>query len=259
MNVPDRSLEQGAGDCKVKLESRGVGWPARFASKVRARETPLYDWLYRTARRLRGTTLPSSRLLGMLLLSERTARRGAWMWLRNQYANQIMKYRCTSVGKHVYWGGDVPLVYGAGEIHIGSHVSIGNNQTWVVGVKSTGTARLVIGDYTTINYRTTISVVQSVTIGSHCLLAGEIKIFDNNSHPLDYRERRKPHVLGPAEVAPVVIEDDVWIGNNCIILKGVRIGRGAVVAAGSIVTKDVPPFTLVGGNPARVLKRLAEG
>ena len=55
---------------------------------------------------------------------------------------------------------------------------------------------------------------------------------------------------------PIVIEDDAWIGMNCIILKGVTVGRGAVVGAGSVVTKDVPPWTLVAGNPARVIKEL---
>ncbi|RFA25156.1 hypothetical protein CAI21_19880 [Alkalilimnicola ehrlichii] len=60
------------------------------------------------------------------------------------------------------------------------------------------------------------------------------------------------------DVAPVIIEDDVWIGNNCIVLKGVRIGRGAIVGAGAVVTKDVPAYCIVGGNPARVLKRLPE-
>lgn len=258
MTTQSHSLEHSTPDREAVMPARTSRWAARFASKVRARETPLYDWLYRVGKRVRSGTLPSSKLLGMLLLAERTIRRNGWRWLRNQYAHQIMKYRCTTVGRQVSWDGDVPLVYGAGEIHIGSNVGIGNSQTWIVGLKSAESARLVIGDHTSINYRTTISVAESVTIGRYCLLAGEIKIFDNNSHPLHHLKRRDSHTLSGDEVAPVVIEDDVWVGNNCIILKGVRIGRGAVVAAGSIVTKDVPPFTLVGGNPARVLKTLEQ-
>lgn len=251
--VEQSILEHGA---ELSKDRRARHWAAKFASKIRARETPFYDYLYRIGKRARNTTLPGFKLLGLLLLVERNTRHTAWAWLKNQYVSQIMHYRCTSVGRGVVWDGDVPLVYGAGEIHLGDNVSIGNNQTWIVGLKSTQQARLLIGDNTSINYRTTISVAQSVTIGKHCLLAGEVKIFDNNSHPLNYQQRRSQHVLSGEEVAPVVIEDDVWIGNNSIILKGVRIGRGAIVAAGSIVTKDVAPFTLVGGNPARVLKAL---
>jgi maltose O-acetyltransferase len=65
---------------------------------------------------------------------------------------------------------------------------------------------------------------------------------------------RHGHHLVPENTksAPVVIEDDVWIGFNAIILKGVRVGRGAVVGAGSVITKDVDPFTVVVGNPQRV-------
>lgn len=227
-----------------------------LADRIRARETPFYDWLYRTAKAIRQYTLPRSRLLGMLLYSSHVISNAVWRWLKNQYCSHIMEYRCTSVGHKVAWDGDVPMIIGSGEVHIGDHVAIGNRQTWIVGLKYPAKARLVIGDHTHINYQTQISVADSVTIGRYCLIAGEVKIFDNNSHPLDHRARRGNHSLTKADVAPVVIEDDVWIGNNSLIMKGVRIGQGAIVAAGSVVTKDVPPFTVVGGNPARVLKTL---
>lgn len=259
MNSPEqRSVWYALSESPPKsADDKGRMW-VRFASKVRARETPLYDRLYKLAKWARSATLPRSRLLGMLLLAERTVRQNSWRWLKNQYVSQIMEYRCTTVGRNVRWDGDVPLVFGDGEIHLGNNVTIGNSQTWVVGFKFPGTARLIVGDHTTINYRTTISVAESVTIGRYCQLAGEIKIFDNNSHPLNHLERRGAHSLSREDVAPVVIEDDVWIGSNCLILRGVRIGRGAVVAAGTVVTKDVPAFTLVGGHPARVLKELDE-
>jgi acetyltransferase-like isoleucine patch superfamily enzyme len=236
-------------------ERRARFW-VRFAARVRARETAPYRTLYELAKRMRDSALPRYRSLGMVLLAERKLRSSALRWLKNQYASQIMEYRCTSVGKSVSWDGDVPLVFGDGEIHLGDNVTIGNSQTWIVGHKFPATARLVIGSNTTINYRTMISVAESVRIGSHCALAGELKIFDNNSHPLCHLKRREAHALTREDVAPVVIEDDVWIGTNCIIMKGVVIGRGAIVAAGSVVTKSVPEFTVVGGNPARILKKL---
>ena len=69
-------------------------------------------------------------------------------------------------------------------------------------------------------------------------------------------EKLLPMDWSKVESRPVVIEDDVWIGFKSSILKGVTIGRGAVVAAGSMVTKDIPPYTLVAGNPAVVIKHL---
>jgi acetyltransferase-like isoleucine patch superfamily enzyme len=225
-------------------------------AKLRRTDSRFWSFLYRALKAVRRANLPRVPLLGSVLALERRIRHGVWGWLRHEYCNQIMASRCDHLGRHVRWDGDVPLVYGDGRIHIGDHVNVGDRQTWVVGLKVYDDARLIIGDYTTINYQTLISVAKEVRIGSHCALAGEIKIFDNNSHSLDWVARRAHLPITEADVAPVIIEDDVWIGSNCIILKGVHVGRGAVIAAGSVVTRDVPEFTLVAGVPARPIKRL---
>ena len=98
------------------------------------------------------------------------------------------------------------------------------------------------------------------------MIAHQVEIHDSSYHSLDANVRhneiherfdrglRMPNTQ--AVNASVIIEDDVWIGLKSTILKGVTIGRGAVVAAGSVVTKDVPPFTLVAGNPARFIREL---
>jgi acetyltransferase-like isoleucine patch superfamily enzyme len=111
-------------------------------------------------------------------------------------------------------------------------------------------------------------VQQKITIGNFVLIAPRVDIFDNDSHPLDAMERRedaidqferkRPMSYDHVAAAEVIIDDDVWIGTKSTILKGIHLGRGAVVAAGSVVTHDVPPFTLVGGNPAREIRRLDE-
>lgn len=224
--------------------------------KIRRRENGVYDWIYRNGKALRRSTLPRFPMLGRVLYTERAIRRSLWRWCRSQYCNQLMAYKCDSLGQGIDWDGDVPLIYGDGRICLGNYVKVGNRQTWVVGLKVYDDARLTVGDHTTINYQTLISVAKEVRIGKHCSLAGEIKIFDNNSHSTDYRARREKRPLERKDVAPVIIEDDVWVGTQTIILKGVRIGRGAVIAAGSVVTREVPPFTLVAGNPARVLRKL---
>ncbi|MFC5535793.1 acyltransferase [Rhodocytophaga aerolata] len=72
---------------------------------------------------------------------------------------------------------------------------------------------------------------------------------DNDFHGVENRAT-------PEKPAPVIIEDNVWLATRCTILKGVTIGKGAVVAAGAVVTKDVPPYTLVGGVPAKVIRYL---
>ena len=129
-----------------------------------------------------------------------------------------------------------------------------------------------IGDRVYIGAGTTIISREKVTIGNDVTMAWGITIYDHNSHSLDWRQRAKvvrhfrdtygtPRCFADldwsgVDSAPIRIEDRVWIGFDAVILKGVVIGEGAIVAAGSVVSKDVEPYTVVAGNPARVVKTL---
>lgn len=132
--------------------------------------------------------------------------------------------------------------------------------------------KITIGNHSYIGSSTFISR-SSITIGSNVTIAWGCTIYDHNSHSIDYKERSKDiddqlydyrNKLSPTcskdwttvKTKPIIIEDNVWIGFNCIILKGVSIGEGAIIAAGSVVTKDVAPWTMVGGNPAKFIKHL---
>jgi len=115
-------------------------------------------------------------------------------------------------------------------------------------------------------------IVQYTTIGSYCSIANDVFI-GLGQHPTDYfstsplfyrvnntlKKKVVKENLEFVEYKPIVIQDDVWIGARVIIMGGVTIGQGAIVAANSVVTKDVPPYAIVGGTPAKVLKyRLGE-
>lgn len=109
---------------------------------------------------------------------------------------------------------------------------------------------LVIGDGTFINTGTVISAHREVRIGARCQIGNLVAILDSDFHaPEDRAARPEPQ--------PIVIEDDVWIAMRSVVLRGVRIGRGAVVGACSLVTQDVPAYTVVAGTPARVVRELA--
>lgn len=109
-------------------------------------------------------------------------------------------------------------------------------------------AQLQIGDNCWIN-GAMIAATNSVIIGNNCRLAPFVHIMDGDFHDLQDRAL-------PGESAPVILEDDVRVGTRVIILKGVRVHRGAAIAPGAIVTKDVPPNTLVAGVPAKPIKKL---
>lgn len=98
---------------------------------------------------------------------------------------------------------------------------------------------------------------ESITIGDHVKIGGNSILIDTDSHNKDYLVRRGQYTdWGVSK--PIVIEDDVFIGVNCIILKGVTIGARSIIAAGSVVTKSIPADCVAGGNPAKVIKSLVE-
>lgn len=108
-----------------------------------------------------------------------------------------------------------------------------------------------IGDNFYVNANSTWLDAATITVGDNVKIGPNVQLITIN-HPLDPDERR----TGIEYAAPIVIGDDVWIGAGVIILPGITIGQGATIAAGSVVTKDVPAHTVVGGNPAKILKHL---
>jgi len=114
--------------------------------------------------------------------------------------------------------------------------------------------KITIGDYCHIGVLSRIWSAKNIIIGDRVLIAHNVNIHDNISHPLDSLERHKDfkHILNiglqkdiDLREAEVIIEDDVWIGFNTTILKGTRIGKGSVIGANCLITEDVPPFAIV--------------
>jgi galactoside O-acetyltransferase len=130
-------------------------------------------------------------------------------------------------------------------------------------------AKITVGNNTYIGSSTIVSI-GSIAIGTNVLISWGCTIMDNDAHSLISDERKndvsewkkgldegnvgKYKDWSHVKSAPIVIKDNAWIGFNSIILKGVTVGEGAVVAAGSVVTHDVPDFAVVGGNPAKIIK-----
>lgn len=110
---------------------------------------------------------------------------------------------------------------------------------------------ILLGSHVFINFNLTVLDEALVTIGDHVFIGPDVSIY-TACHPLDPDERRD----GREWAEPVTIGNDVWIGGGATILPGVTVGDGAVIAARAVVTRDVPPRTLVAGSPARPLKTL---
>ncbi len=135
-----------------------------------------------------------------------------------------------SHGNNVFVGGGGDFI--PAHIHCGHHVHIGPHASFMASI-----AHIFIGNY--------------VTFGPFVTIRG-------GDHRIDLVGKHIYEIKEDEKVAEndkdVIVEDGVWVGCNAIILKGVTIGKGAVVAAGAVVTRDVPPYSIVGGNPAKVIK-----
>lgn len=162
------------------------------------------------------------------------------MIFRVLHQENVVHPRIWRGGVRLYSGSSIHIVKGA-TIDIGKAVSFYPNVK--IDMQSTG-AQLKIGNNTFINRDSKIFCKDMVHIGNRCAISWDVTIMDHDFHYIDDNENSKPIYIG----------DNVWIGCHSIILKGVHIGDGAVVGAGSVVTKDVPSYSVVGGNPAKVIK-----
>lgn len=169
--------------------------------------------------------------------------------------------------------GDKVVISKEAKISGNGKVSLGNN-TWMYGMINTfphnNDCSVTIGSDCYIGDHTRIWVGKQVVIGDRVLIAHNVNIFDTTTHPIDkyirYKHECEVKACGMPKKqyetiyeSPIIIEDDVWIGCNAIVMRGVRVGTGAIISAGSVVTKDVPPNTMVAGNPAVVIKELKVG
>lgn len=141
-------------------------------------------------------------------------------------------------------------------LHLGRKVGIGDYAFFLPVIMNNGHScnpSIVIGEETWIGKRCSIAAINKVEIGKHVLFAGQVHITDHShgyediTHPINHQ----PLITK----GPVIIEDDCWLGFSCEILSGVHIGKHSIVAARAVVTKDVPPYTIVAGNPARIVKQ----
>jgi len=151
-----------------------------------------------------------------------------------------------SVGPSVHFFGPVTRL-GPGTVSLGKQGHVGSRVLFET--RENGTIR--IGDRFTINRGVVIVARASVEIGNNCLI-GEYTSVRDNDHRFD---GTAPIIDQGFTTSPIRIEDDVWIGRGCCILKGVHIGKGAVVAANSVVNKPVPAGVVVAGAPAKIVKR----
>lgn len=231
-----------------------------FVVKIRRHDSPFYLRLYTAIKFVSAIEFPLVKPVHSILYHIRRIVIDTFYLVGVKcYYEPLFKSQCVKVGKRfrIIRGTiqGMPYLNGRLNIEIGDNVTFHSVITFA-GNKIYDNPVLRVGDSTYIGSRVSIAVAREVVIGKHCYLADNIIVRDNDGHPVDYLLRRKNEPVSKEAVASVRIGDDVWIGSGSLILKGVSIGDRSIIAAHSVVTKDVPQDTLVGGNPAKIIRSL---
>jgi acetyltransferase-like isoleucine patch superfamily enzyme len=215
----------------------------------------------RRARRAITTfTLPAPRLLVRPALWTFLAVRGVFYFLyRVLICEPLFKASCTSYGRGVRTDVFIHWVRGKGNLIVGDHVLMDGKCSITFAARYVPDPTLIIGDYSGIGHGCSFAIGKRITIGRHCRIAAGVWMFDSSGHPVDAEARRAGLPATAADVRPITIGDNVWIGGRAIIHPGVTIGDHSVVSAGSVVMTDVPAHAVVAGNPARAVMATRRG
>ena len=182
-------------------------------------------------------------------------------WLRRRKSIKTFKKNAT-LGKNIKFGCTGRCTNLSGDPQ---RISIGEDSFVMGSLYVSKNGKITISDHFYLGNNSFIGSETDIRIGRCVIISNDVRIYDNNNHPTSPESREKMSLNGfsndnwawhHAESAPVVIEDNVWIGQYSTILKGVTIGKGSIVATRAVVTKDVPPYTIVAGNPAKVVKNI---
>lgn len=157
----------------------------------------------------------------------------------------ILRLKSIKYGKLPYFSG-MPILTNNGKFNVGDNFQMTNTQ-FKCQITCSKDAELIIGDFSYIGQGSNIYSSKSIRIGNNVVISDSVIIHDNNFHLVEH---------GRLLVKPITIENNVWIGIRSIILPGVTIGENSVIAAGSVVTKSVPSNSLIGGSPAKLIKKL---
>jgi acetyltransferase-like isoleucine patch superfamily enzyme len=226
----------------------------KFILKIKRANTPFYAFLRRLAKSVIRFNLPTIRAVHLpLYYFDYSLKIVIPNIFHVLWSIPLFKARCENAGKNLRLPNGIPLILGNHlKIFLGDNVRIGRSTIGASKVFDDPVLR--IGDNSSIGYGSVISVAKEVVIGNNCMIAPYCLIMDSDDHPIDPAKRISGMSVSREDVKPVRIGDNVWIGSNCVILKGVNVKDNSIIAAHSVVTKDVAKNCVYAGNPARPTK-----
>jgi acetyltransferase-like isoleucine patch superfamily enzyme len=224
--------------------------------KIKRAETPTTRLLHDAYRSLQAWNVPETEAVRRLYGSIYYAH-DAWTAMTEYLGGKLLyepmlRARCHHVGARLRLTG-LPYLSGHARISIGDDCALG--PFTVLSGRFCDQPELTIGDHCTVGTGAYFSVSKRIRIGNHVSIAKHVSISDGDGHPTDLERRMRDEPLAAEDLGEITIEDYAWIGRDAHVLKGVTIGRGAIVATGSVVASDVPPNSMAMGVPARIIKK----
>jgi len=224
---------------------------SRIILKIKRKENNFYALLFKLAKSVGSLQIPSIRLIHLpLYYIDHSTRIFISKIVQMLWVIPLFKARCKTVGYNLRLPNGMPLIIGSHlNIYLGDNVCI--MRSTIGASKVFDSPILKIGNNSGIGYGSTISIAKEVVIGDNCMIGPNCLIMDNDDHPINPDKRLRGEAVSPDDIHPVNIGSNVWIGTNCAILKGVTIGDNSIIAAHSVVTKNVLPNCIYAGYPAR--------
>lgn len=206
---------------------------------------------------LRKFSIPAPRIVVKPVVILLLGIRFTWhFFLRVFICEPWFKAYCKQYGRHLRTDIYLHWITGKGDIYVGDGVTFDGKCVFHFASMCTDHPTLRVGNRSYLANSCRFTVGKQITIGDDCRIASEVWIFDSPGHPLDPVARLAGAPPSSEDVKPVTIGNNVWIGRRCIIFPGVTVGDNSVIVAGSVVMSDVPPDTMVAGNPARKIGTL---
>ena len=234
-----------------------MGFVEQFIVKMKRAETPFYAALKRMVKLVLTAHAPVPRF-ALPVFRAIEYWKGLTYELEQRVAVALYRYpafrsRCEEIGPGLEME-LVPGITGPVKIWIGKDVRL-SGRISIAGARVFDEPKLIVHDRVFIGHGVSFSIANEIIVEDDVLIAGECAISDYSGHPTDPEQRLASVQTAPEEVRPVRICRNAWIGRWAIILPGVTIGEGSIVGAGTVVTKNVPPFQLCVGNPGRIIAR----
>lgn len=224
---------------------------------VKRRETPLARAAYSIAKGARTIQVPLIPGVHALLYALHHRVKAAFAFtLRAIWYTPLFQSRLQRPAEKLFLYEGLPSVLGPVEITLGSNCRVCGVLTISGRSKANPPPQLLVGDNVDLGWGGNIAVGSKITIGNNVRLAPGVSLIGYPGHPIEPNARARGESETDDQVGEIVLEDDVWLGTRVIVMPGVRIGRGTIVGAGSVVTKNLPEMIVAAGNPAQVKRRI---